>query len=90
MLTEKDYEVLIEAVDEWTKADMHIGFFGDLLGAMLCGDRPELKAKMEADRAKEKAEREGKRNAKNNYAIVLKAKLLRMRDAQFVNSALTF
>ncbi len=82
-LTRSDFAILLEALGKWEQADV----FGSMMGAMLGGMIPtEERAKWEAEQAeKDKLEKQGA-NDRKEMAIMLKAKLLQMRDASEITT----
>lgn len=85
MLTEADYDVLIEAIDYWEQKN---AMASSLMGALLIGFVPEDqrdKAKAEEDMHRRSAEAEIR--LRKERGIVLKAKLLKMRDSAAAEKA---
>ena len=78
-LTKQDADVLIEAVDAWVSKDMGALLMTDMMDAML--SKEEDKAAMEARRENRNAESNKNRKRREERAIVLKAKLLKLRDS---------
>jgi len=86
MFTEDEINVLLEAVEAWEKEDAASGLMSMMLGAMLIKDEAERDAMMEES----KAATEAKTNAKKERAILLKAKLIQMRNANIAREAAAF
>jgi hypothetical protein len=79
-LTDEDLAVLMEAVEAWESKDFAGEMMGDLVGAMMTRNDPEGKAKYDEQRGKEKAERERVRTARKEAGVMLRAKLLTLRN----------
>ena len=78
VLTEKDVDDLLEAVEAWKHKDAA----GDLVGMIMIGalckspeEGAEMKRKMD-----EKEDRTNKQRRRNERAIMLMAKLIQLRD----------
>ncbi len=81
----EDIEVLIEALGKWETADSMSEMTGDLLGIILSPN--EEKAKEYADQSKAKSEeRKLKGRVKAEQSILLKAKLIHMKDGLIAES----
>lgn len=79
MLTEEDIDLLLDAIDHWENADANSYLVTSLLGITL--SRSEEQARdMLSKREDEYALTENERHMKKEQAIVLRAKLLRLRD----------
>lgn len=81
MLTRQDLDTLIEAVEAWEREDAFGDMMGDMLTSLVCRDDPIAKAKIEEERAKQKIERDQKRTTKKERGIMLRAKLIQLRDS---------
>ena len=78
MLTQDDYNTLIEAVEIWKDMMPMEGHqFGDMMTALTSGDSDKLKSVL--TNTKEEVGR--KRQSRKEQAILLQAKLIQMRDA---------
>lgn len=80
-LTKQDIDVLIESLDCWEQKDFSGDLMSAILGGMIPMRDPEMKAKYEADRAAEKVKGERDRKNRKERSIMLKAKLLSIRDS---------
>ena len=84
-LTNREIDILIEGVDEWVNKGWTDGLMGGLFTALL-SDKMDEKAKADM-KAKEQAE-EAKRNEakaiRKEHGIMLKAKLLMMKDRNHI------
>lgn len=84
-LTLDDIAVLIDAISAWQSQDGTMDMLGDIL-AMGLG---EPKERTEERREKNKAEKETTKRLKEEKAILLKAKLIGMKDALIADGALS-
>lgn len=81
-LTRKDFDVLIEAVEAWENKDAASAMMGGLMDGLLSRDmKPEQMAEMKARRADEDRKREAARKARKEISVVLRAKLISIRNA---------
>ena len=78
--TKTELDVLIEAVDSWVNKDMGTNIICDIMGMMFSDNTPESKAKAEAEKAERTAKTDIERTARKERAIMLNAKLLKVRD----------
>lgn len=86
-LTIEDIDVLIEAVEKWETADASDDLMFGMMGIMLAGSKEnadKILKEQEVDRANSKE----KRQVKKERAVLLKAKLIQMKDAMIIKSAL--
>lgn len=79
MLTEEDIDLLLDAIYHWENADADSYLLTSLLGITLSRSEEQARDVL-ANREKEYALAENERRMKREQAIVLKAKLLRLRD----------
>ncbi len=80
-LTKDEYNILIEATDCWVSKDFGEGLVGSLMTGMMSKDAsPEIVQKMKEKDKEERLERESKKQVRKERAIILKAKLLKLRD----------
>lgn len=86
-LTNQDVNTLIEALDAWEQSGFAGQLMGDMFAGMLCKDESAME-KMKAERERSNAEYERKVRAKKERSIILKAKLLQLRDSIEVDSLL--
>lgn len=81
-LTRQDVDILIEAVDAWISKDFGVTVVTDVMEMVLSGQATEeQKVVMKEQKAKRAAEVTAKRKQREERAIVLKAKLLKLRDS---------
>ena len=86
-LSRQDVSVLLEALDAWEVKDANGRMMGSLLGAMLSRNDEE-RAKMKEMEDRENKKMEESMRIRKERAIILKAKLLQMRDGIEVDSLL--
>lgn len=80
-LTRNELDILIESVDHWVEKDMVGGLLDGLLLSMIGKDAPEQsRRQMEMDRSAKEEERKAQKRLRKEQAIILKAKLLSIRD----------
>jgi hypothetical protein len=72
----------MEALDALKSKESHLAFTGVLLGAMLLNKEEKGKWKEDAENTMQEADRKGK--AMEETIIILKAKLIGMRDKALV------
>lgn len=82
-LTTVEFDMLIDAIDAWVDKDFGGQIMIDMLSmALIPKDAPEeVKAKMESDRVNDKRKYEEKKRLRKEQGIMLKAKLLKIRDS---------
>lgn len=86
--TKQDIDILIEAVEMWEKGDPSEGLMSGLLGAMLSDKMTqEDKDDWEAKEEKQAKERQMKLRDRKEQAILLKARLVQMKQSCFLNEA---
>ena len=76
VLTDEDVEILLKAISLWESEAAQNAVVGSLIGAMLSKDKDEAKRRMN----EEFAEVETKKSARAEQPILLKAKLVHIRD----------
>ena len=79
-LTRQDMDLLIEAVECWEKKDVEGSVVGSLLGAMFCRTE-EDKEHYKREQEKQKAERDRSSRTTKERSILLRSKLIAMRDS---------
>jgi hypothetical protein len=84
-LNAQECQILIEALDAWINKDFGGDMLSSFLGAMMVKGESE-KAAYLAEEAKHRAKATEARKLREEQAIILKAKLLAMRDAIDVGS----
>ncbi|MGB0521440.1 MAG: hypothetical protein ACPGJS_00700 [Flammeovirgaceae bacterium] len=75
-LTEKDFDLLIQGLENLPNKGQIVEFMGDLLGTMLAKDNEQAMDEFKMDREKERQERELKQKELNEDIGILKGKLL--------------
>lgn len=78
-LTYEDVKILLDAVDEWKDAPSSDGFSGALLGLMINGEKTKEDRQIEFSKGLEEARRKSK--SRQETAVLLKAKLIHLRDS---------
>lgn len=78
-LTKQDLDVLIDAVEAWERKEKNEGHLSDLVEAMLCRSKEEQEA-LQRDQAVRKLKQADASKIKKERSIVLRAKLLSIRD----------
>lgn len=79
-LTAAEIDILMEGLDEWVSKGLMGNMMGSLLGAMMCGKDEGAKGEMKAKQDIENAEFEVGKRLRKEQVIMLKAKLLKIRD----------
>lgn len=80
-LTKQDLDILIESIDEWVNKDFGSAIMSGLLTTILTKDAPpEVKAEMKMKDDEERQNQKAARKLREEQAIILKAKLLKIRD----------
>jgi hypothetical protein len=85
-LTDDDLDTLVDALEAWESKDFGGEMLGDLVGAMVfskSGD-PNEKARYEADMETERKKRERARAHRKERSVLLRAKLLTIRNERRV------
>jgi len=88
MLTNEDIDVLMKALDAYKSKDANSGLMSVMLGAMLTKKEDKDSFMAEADEIMAKAKRTGEQLEET--IILLKAKLIGMRDKAIVSEAADF
>jgi len=83
-ITDDDIAVLVEALESWESKDAFSDAMGELFSAVICKDDPVAKAKMEDSRRTEKIARERAKTLRKERSIILRAKLLTLRERRRV------
>lgn len=81
MLTYQDYTVLIEAVDAWVNKDVANELMDVLFTGMIAGGDKQVLNELRADRNEKRLSKEIEVQKRQETAIILKAKLLQLRNA---------
>jgi hypothetical protein len=79
-LGDDDLAVLVEALEAWERKDQAGEMMGDLMEEMVRGREPHSRAHVEARIAAEKRERERATQLRKERSLLLRAKLLTIRD----------
>ncbi len=80
-LTEQEVETLIEAIDAWVDKDFGGTIMIDMLiMAISDGAPPEIREKMKRKKEEGQIKMKQAKNLRKEQAIMLKAKLLKIRD----------
>jgi len=79
-LSKDDYNILIEALDSWVKRDFSGKMFGDIMTAVLFKGDEEGMAKIKEEREAEKAKQKEQEKRDEEIAVLLKSKLILMRN----------
>lgn len=80
-ITEQEVNVLIEAVDAWVDKDFGHSIMTDMITMMLSdGASPEAKEKIKRTKEDERNKAKQEKTLRKEQAIMLKAKLLKIRD----------
>lgn len=83
MIDNHDVDILCEALEEWEQKGAAGHLMGDLFGALLTNNNPEMKAKAERDREETARKRAAEVAARKRTSVMLRAKLMQMRtDAE--------
>jgi hypothetical protein len=77
-LTKQECDTLIEAVDCWVRKDFSEGLFGAVLGSMI-PKGSEAEAQWKEEQKADEVKRETAKKLRKEQAIMLKAKLLKIR-----------
>jgi hypothetical protein len=79
-LTKQDLDVLIEAVESWESKDAAGEMAAEIMTAMISRSKEDYDL-MQSKRSVEKASRERERRTRKDRSIVLRAKLIQIRDS---------
>lgn len=88
-LTIDDINILIEAMDAWESRGSTGHLMGDLVGMMIA-NTPEQKEQAKAERAEERIKREASSLHDKEISVLLKAKLIQMKDGLTLQEATEF
>lgn len=88
MLTREDIEVLMEAVEAWEVKDAAGEMMGDLMVGLLSRRNPDEKDAFEKDMLRQKTERADKQRIRKERGVILRAKLIEIRDAMSIDKVL--
>lgn len=84
-ISDDDIDVLLEALEAWETKDVAGDIMGDIFSAVLAGKDPAAKAEMENSRRGEKVQRERAKVLRKERSIMLRAKLLTIRERRRVD-----
>lgn len=85
-LTKQDLDVMVEAVEAWEREPSSTSLLGDVMGAMFCRNEEEREAALR-EREKAKRERDESMRVRKERSVLLRAKLIQMRDSMIAESA---
>lgn len=88
MLTREDIDVLIEATEAWESKDAAGELMGDLLQGMLSRGDEKTLAEMKQRKMEETRKREQEKKLRKERSIILRAKLISLRDSMDADSLL--
>lgn len=81
-ITKDEYDILIESVDCWVSKDFGDALFSGLITSIAFRDAPpDVKAEMKKKEDEDNHKRKEAKQLRKEQGILLKAKLLRLRDA---------
>lgn len=84
-LDDDDLATLIEALEAWEHKDAAVEMFGDVVGALIDDKRdPAASARFKTERDREKLTHARARAVRKERSILLRAKLLMLRDRRRV------
>lgn len=87
-LTRQDLDVLIEAVEAWESKDLAGDMMESMLTSMMCKSEQDVeKHKSEFEKRQEK--RESARRVRKERSVVLRAKLIGLRDSMDADRVLS-
>lgn len=88
-LTVKEYEILIDALDEWEDSCDHnpTDLIGEALGALLGKATPEQQAKLKEKLDRKMAEHEMEHRSRKETSALLKAKLIGLKNSALILEA---
>jgi hypothetical protein len=87
-LTDDDLATLQEALEAWESKDAAGEMFGDVIEALLTDRMPERQAQgVAATRAAQKLKAQRAQAVRKERSVILRAKLLTLRDRRRVESA---
>ena len=86
-LTKQDINTLIEAVEAWEKSSETEGLMGHMFGLMTCTNEVQYK-NMREEQDRMKAADAAKKTAIKERGVLLRAKLISIRDEADVDSFL--
>ncbi len=79
-LSSKEIDILVDALEAWERKDMTGKLMGGLLKAMIAKDDPVMKAKMEEEERIENEKEEKEARQRKEVALMLKAKLIGIKQ----------
>ena len=83
-----DLDTLMEALEAWESKDQASEMFGDLVGAVMMRDVGET-TEFAQHQSREKIKRERAKVARKERSVLLRAKLLTLRDRRRVERVIT-
>ena len=87
MLTNKEIDTLIDALTAWETKDMAGNLIGSLFSAMLTKDDPIAKEKARVREEEEAAKYEREKAERKEQSLLLKAKLVQIKQSNLVSEA---
>jgi hypothetical protein len=85
LLTDDDLDTLVDSLEAWENKGFAGEVMGDLMGAMLMDRKnPEQVASFERERLAQRAKAEREKVARKERSIILRAKLLSIRNERRV------
>lgn len=85
-LTDDDLTTLVEALEAWETKDFSGELMGMMLESVLAKGDDNQRAQREAQRELEKAKRERQKEIRKEQSVILRAKLLVIRNRRRVES----
>lgn len=82
--TDDDLDTLMAALVAWESKDAAGEMFGDIFGLVVSRGDPKLQAHLEAERLTEKQQCARAKAVRQEQSVVLRAKLLTLRDRRRV------
>lgn len=84
-LGDDDLATLIEALEAWEHKDDSSEMFGDILDVIMDEKNPQKRAAVQEARAAQKLEMKRKKDSRKERSVLLRAKLLTLRDRRRVD-----
>jgi len=88
-LIDDDLDTLIEALEAWETKDMASEMMGDVLDTIVVIGDTRAKAQLAEQRRTEKVKRTKEANQRKERSVLLRAKLLTLRNRRRVESVIT-
>lgn len=84
-LTKKEIDALVDALEAWEQKDFGSSLMMGLMGAMFTKDDPEAQEKFKREEEKRRAEEEIKLRERKETSLMIKAKLVRMKQDMLID-----